>query len=221
MGRDFRISLITLHVFDCNRKLCKDLCKFGLFGGSALRPVCGHSVAIGDPRKRSFSCLSVRQVFASLGYARTMSIEGHRFYPGEKATAQQLMSLAGEYRRSAEALLAIGRNGAPLSWAPYRLVAIHSIELYLNAYLIAAGHSQASVRGLQHSTASRAQLATVGNLRLRKRTVAHLQHLTDNREYLVTRYDPAPISISQLNRLQATMTEVAQKVAGVVQAMPT
>lgn len=29
MRRDFHIALITLHVFDCNRKLCKDLCKFG------------------------------------------------------------------------------------------------------------------------------------------------------------------------------------------------
>ena len=147
-----------------------------------------------------------------------MSIEGHRFYPGEKATAPQIFSLADEYRRSAEALLTIGRNGAPLSWAPYRLVAIHAIELYLNAYLIAAGHSQASVRALQHNTASRAQLATVANLHLRKRTAAHLQYLSDNREYLVARYDPSPVSVSQLNRLHATLKEVAQKVAGVVQA---
>lgn len=147
-----------------------------------------------------------------------MSIEGQNFYPGEKATAAELVLLAAEYRRSAEMLLANGRNGAPMSWAPYRLVAIHAIELYLNAFLIAGGHSQASVRALQHNTASRAQLATVANLRLRKRTVAHLTSLSENREYLIARYDPSPVSTSQLNRLHATLTEVALKVAALVQA---
>lgn len=141
-----------------------------------------------------------------------MSFEGQSFYPGENASAGQLLTLAGEYRLSAEALLTLGRNGAPLSWAPYRLVAIHAIELYLNAYLIAAGHSQAAVRRLQHDTASRAQLAAVAKLRLRKRTAAHLQMLSTNREYLVARYDPAPVSVSQLNRLHATLTELAIKV---------
>lgn len=65
-----------------------------------------------------------------------MLIERQSFYPGECATAPELLLLAVEYRRSAESLLTIGRSGVPLSWAPYRLVAIHTIELYLNAYLI-------------------------------------------------------------------------------------
>ena len=144
-----------------------------------------------------------------------MSIEGQNFYPGELATAAQVLSLANEYRRSAATLLASGRSGVPLSWAPYRLVAIHAIELYLNAYLLAAGYSQASVRGLQHNTASRAQLAAV-NLRLRQRTAVHLQALSDNREYLVARYDPVPMRVSQLNRLHATLAEIARKVVGFV-----
>lgn len=147
-----------------------------------------------------------------------MSIEGQSFYPGEKATPAEIVLLAAEYRRSAEMLLANGRSGAPLSWAPYRLVAMHAIELYLNAFLVAGGHSQASVRALQHDTASRSQLATVGNLRLRKRTVAHLISLSENREYLVARYDPSPVSMSQLNRVHATLTEVALKVAALIQA---
>lgn len=130
-----------------------------------------------------------------------MSIEAQNFYPGEKATATELVLLAAEYRRSAEMLLANGRSGAPLSWAPHRLVAIHAIELYLNAFLIAGGHSQASVRALQHNTASRAQLATVANLRLRKRTVAHLTALSENREYLVARYDPTPARRQRTKRL--------------------
>ncbi|OQW45318.1 MAG: hypothetical protein A4S16_13790 [Proteobacteria bacterium SG_bin6] len=141
-------------------------------------------------------------------------MEGKRFYPGERATADQLLSLAAEYRRSAETLLPAGRNGVPLSWAPYRLVAIHAIELYLNAYLIAAGHPHAAVRGLRHDTASRAELAMLAKVDLRRRTVAHLRFLSANREYLVTRYDPAPssTSISQLTRLRATLNEVAEKI---------
>jgi hypothetical protein len=145
-----------------------------------------------------------------------MSVEGQRLYPGNSATPAQILSLAAEYRRSAETLLAAGRNGAPLSWTAYRLVALHAIELYLNAYLIAAGHSQQYVRGLQHDTASRAQHAA--ELRLRKRTAEHLQRLSEDREYLVVRYDPSPSSISPLNRLHATLTEVAQKVANRVPA---
>jgi hypothetical protein len=62
------------------------------------------------------------------------------------------------------------------------------------------------------SPASRAQLATVADLCLRKRTIAHLPHLSDDREYLVARYDPVPVSISQLNRLHATPAEVADRV---------
>lgn len=142
-----------------------------------------------------------------------MSMEGHRFYPGERASAAQILLLANEYRRSADSLLNGGRSGCVISWAPYRLVAIHAIELYLNAYLVAAGCRAGEIRAMQHDTAARAQFAAVANLQLRKRTSAHLQALSDHREYLVARYDPAPATVSQLNRLQATLTEVAQKVA--------
>jgi hypothetical protein len=48
---------------------------------------------------------------------------------------------------------------------------------------------------------------------LRKRTVAHLNKLTESREYLVTRYGPElSTSLSQINRLMATLEEVARKV---------
>lgn len=142
-----------------------------------------------------------------------MSMEGHRFYPGEGASATQILLLADEYRRSADALLNAGRSGCAISWAPYRLVAIHAIELYLSAYLVAAGSRAAEIRAMQHDTAARAQAAAVAKLQLRKRTSAHLQALSDNREYLVARYDPAQTTVSQLNRLQATLAEVAQKIS--------
>ncbi len=48
---------------------------------------------------------------------------------------------------------------------------------------------------------------------LRKLTAAHLQTLSANREYLITRYGPElAASASQINRLTATLDEVAKKV---------
>ena len=141
-----------------------------------------------------------------------MTVEGQRFFPGETATPEQVMSLASEYRIAADALLQMGRRGHPLSRAPYRLVAIHAIELYLNALLLAAGHPPAKLRGLQHNLAARTELAMCAKLDLRKATVKHLRSLSETREYLITRYDPAASAASELTRLAATMREVAKKV---------
>lgn len=145
-----------------------------------------------------------------------MSIEGQRFYPGETATPQQVVLLAKEYRKAAEALRQTGRRREPISLAPYRLVAIHAIELYLNAVLLAAGHPSAKLRGLHHDLASRIKFASIAKLNLRTRTLWHLQSLSETREYLATRYDPATAAASQLNRLAATLSEVAEKVTGLV-----
>ena len=145
-----------------------------------------------------------------------MSIEGQKFYPGETATPQQVVLLANEYRCAAEALRNTGRRREPISLAPYRFVAIHAIELYLNAVLLAAGHPSAKLRGLQHDLASRTKFAPISKLCLRTRTLKHLQRLSETREYLVTRYDPATSAASQLNRLAATLNEVAEKVTGLL-----
>ena len=53
---------------------------------------------------------------------------------------------------------------------------------------------------------------------LRKRTAQHLEALTSNREYLVTRYDPErTATLSQVNRVMATLEELSQKVAKFVE----
>ncbi len=146
-----------------------------------------------------------------------MSIEGQKFfYPGALATPRQVLSLAEEYRQAAHALLPTGRRRQPLSRAPYRLVAIHSLELHLNALLLATGHSTAKVRGLQHDFATRTELAIAAGLKLRTRTILHLKGLSETREYVLTRYDPALSAASQLNRLAATLEEVAEKVATLI-----
>lgn len=135
-------------------------------------------------------------------------------YPGGAATAAQVLELADEYRRGAAALLPSGRPGRPLSRLPHRLLAIQAIELYLNAYLLARGHPPATVRGLQHGLEMRGALAAAAGLRLRARTAAHLAALDAGREYLVSRYAPERAGeTSQLNRLVATLEEVARKTA--------
>ena len=72
------------------------------------------------------------------------------------------------------------------------------------------------MRKLQHNLFARADLARKDGLTLRKRTIEHLQSLSTAREYLVSRYAPElakTMSMSQLNRLEATLDEVAGKVS--------
>jgi len=134
-------------------------------------------------------------------------------YPGELATIGQLLELAEEYRRAAHMLQPLGRKGIPLSRAPFRLCAIQAIELHLSAYLIERGHAIPKVRGLQHDLSARADMAIAAGLKFRKRTTLHLRKLANDREYLVTRYGPELAgTTSQINRLLATLEEVAIKV---------
>lgn len=148
-----------------------------------------------------------------------MSLEGQRFYPGEAASARQVADLADEYRQAADALLGRGRRGAPISRAPYRFMAIHAVELYLNAMLLAAGHPPVELRRMHHDLASRAELASA-KLALRRRTLEHLLILSRTREYLTTRYDPGATAASELNRLAATLAEVGDKVTAFLQRPP-
>ena len=96
------------------------------------------------------------------------------------------------------------------------MVAIHAVEFYLNAFLFRSGHSAGQVRGLQHNLAARADLAVQIGMVLRKRTREHLHAMSQSREFLVTRYVPRGTSLSQINRLQATLSEVAQKVSAAI-----
>lgn len=138
-------------------------------------------------------------------------------YPGAAASVVQLLMLASEYRDAACTLRTQGRKGDPLSWAPCRLAAIHSIELCFNALLLHKGMEPAEIRAMQHCMSQRVKLAPENGLHLRKRTAEHLINITGNREYLVTRYGPEMTSsVSQINRLMATLDEVAAKVCRIV-----
>lgn len=142
-----------------------------------------------------------------------MMSDGPTDYPGSLATPAQIFALADAYRHAAHLLLSAGEKGKPLSRAPFRLTAIQAIELYLNAYLLRLGHKPEDLRGLQHDMRRRAELAISAGLKLRLRTAEHLRFLHQKREYLITRYGPElTASVSQVNRLTATLEEVARKV---------
>lgn len=134
-------------------------------------------------------------------------------YPGENASVEQLLELAKEFRSAAQELLDRGKKGKPITRAPSRLCANHSLELYLSAYLRHRGMSAKEVRGLQHHLGRRGQLVREKGLILRKATEEHLGQMTDGREYLVMRYGPELTpTVTQINRLFATLDEVAKKV---------
>ena len=89
---------------------------------------------------------------------------------------------------------------------------MHAIELYLNAFLLAGGTPPEQVRSHFHNLAARTESAIASGLVLRKRTAEHLRKMTEDREYLVSRYGPEMTStLSELNRLMATLEEVSKK----------
>jgi len=62
--------------------------------------------------------------------------------------------------------------------------------LYLNAFLLAAGDPPQKVWAHFHNLADRTNSAVGRGPILRKLTLAHLIRMTEDREYLITRYGP-------------------------------
>ncbi len=131
-------------------------------------------------------------------------------YPGDCAAAEDIYDLAIAYHAAAKALFPRATKGAPLSYAPARLCSIHAIELCLNAYLRLKGMENCQIRARMHDLAD---TGFVADLRLRKKTAAHLQEMTQRREYLISRYAPESAGQhTELTRLTATLDEVVRKV---------
>jgi hypothetical protein len=148
-----------------------------------------------------------------VGHTTRMKDEIPKPFPGATASASEIFALAAEYHAAADCLILKGRPRQPISRAPARLCAIHAIELYLNAFLLAAGEPPERVRARFHNLAERASSAVGHGLILRKLTFAHLVRMTEDREYLVSRYGPEMSStLSESNRLMATLNEIAKKV---------
>ena len=132
-------------------------------------------------------------------------------YPGTNASAAEILALANAYREAALWLFENGPRGSSLKRAPFRLCAIHAVELYFNADLLTNGMAPQEVRAHMHNLTVRARLALESGMVLDGRTAEHLQKLTDNREYLVNRYGPELLAAcSNPTRLKATLEEIAE-----------
>jgi hypothetical protein len=131
-------------------------------------------------------------------------------YPGKTAGVRGILNLAMQYQDAASKL---GEGSSKPNRAPQRLLALHAMELYLNAFLLAKGVNPTTIRGFQHDLGERARTASHAGLVLRKRTVAHLATLSASNEYHALRYAPELMStLSQVNRVMATVDELARKV---------
>jgi hypothetical protein len=138
-------------------------------------------------------------------------------YPGDRASPYDMTRLADFHRDAAHRSSSSIQMGDPLSAGPTRLLAVHSIELNLSAYLVFQGSTWPEIRKMGHDLAARLACATGKGLVLRGRTAAHICAIARDREYLVARYGSDCLSsASQLNRLLATLEEVARKVSRAV-----
>lgn len=134
-------------------------------------------------------------------------------YPGETATAGQILHLARAYHDAAQSLWEGGCRKHTIARAPLHLTAIHAIELYLNALLVHTDMEPAKVRAFKHCLENRADQAIQVGLKLGTKTRAHLVSMSDNREYLVVRYEPdLKETMSNISRLMATLNEVSKEV---------
>jgi hypothetical protein len=133
-------------------------------------------------------------------------------YPGEDASPDELLRLAQTYSQAAIHLLHQTTPGVPMSLAPMRLCAFHSVELFLAAYLRAQGMPSAQVRAFRHDTSQMAGEAQKRGLGLKRKVEIRLQKVSANREYLVSRYDPNPLKSLEANAIFATLNELEKKV---------
>ena len=134
-------------------------------------------------------------------------------HPGSGAGPDDVLRFADAYRDAAMTVLGAARGGAAAERAPGRFCAIHAIELYLDAFLRRLDVSPCQLRAQGHDLSRRAAMAISRGLTLRRKTALHLVQLTREREYLVQRYGPErAAAVSELNRLTATLDEVARRV---------
>jgi hypothetical protein len=133
-------------------------------------------------------------------------------YPGSATTALQLKELALHYADAACIFEKLPHTPKGLALVPFRLLAIHAIELTLNALLVHNSVKAEEIRAMHHDLHAHMVLAETFGLKLRLKTVKHISDLTANREYLVHRYDPTgSLQSGHLSRLIATLREVSKK----------
>ena len=136
-------------------------------------------------------------------------------YPDQSAKVRDILALATQYR---DAAVTLGEGVSKSGHPPRRLLALHSIELHLNALLLAKGLDRDTVNGLQLDLGERTRRAVMP-ASFCAGTAEHLASLSSNREYLVIRYRPdLTASISQMSRLMATLDELSRKIRKMLRA---
>ncbi len=144
-----------------------------------------------------------------------MAVSGNAPGPGHTADPREILALAEEFAMAAERLLKLRRKGKPLSQAPFRLAAIHAIELYLNAVLLADGTSPDQLPSFQHDLSKR--LASAKALKLDRRTTTHVETLTNTKEYREARYAPRQSAkLSPLTRLHRTLEVIRREARAII-----
>lgn len=134
----------------------------------------------------------------------------------EDASIGDILTLAAQFR---DAAVNLGEASPMSAQLPLRLLALHSIELYLNALLLAKGLGQTAIHGLQHDLGERSRIAIHAGLVLRKRTVTHLVALSVLGEYRAVRYaHERSATLSQTNRMLATLDELSKKVRRILKS---
>ncbi|MBW0367944.1 hypothetical protein [Ensifer adhaerens] len=135
---------------------------------------------------------------------------------GKSTGVRDVLDLATQYKAAA---VKLGENPSSPNHLPRRLLALHAIELYLDALLQAKGLDDEPIHNFQHDLGEPARRAGAAGLVLRKRTLAHLATLSSAQEYLIVRYAPELTStLSQVNRVMTTLEEVSRKVPKMVKA---
>ncbi|MBB3386670.1 hypothetical protein ACK83U_19305 (plasmid) [Rhizobium sp. WW22] len=131
-------------------------------------------------------------------------------YTGKAADVRGILNLAARYRDAANTL---GEGLSKPNHLPRRLLALHSIKLYLDALLLANGLNRQTICSFEGNLNERTRVAMDLGLVLRKRTAAHLATLSSSREYLAVSYgSETTATLSQMNRVMATLDEVSLKV---------
>ena len=142
-------------------------------------------------------------------------------YPGADARVEEVIRLANHYRGAANDLLRLAAGEGARAGSPRAGSAPSTPSSSTSTPSCSKlGHPPERIRDSRHDLAARAALANAGGLGLRRRTAIHLAAMTQGREYLVLRYDPGMAELAPLNRLWATLDEIARKVTRAVRASP-
>jgi len=128
------------------------------------------------------------------------------------SAAPDLIALANEYAKCANALNGLRKQNRRLQSAPHRFAALHAIDLYLNACLIHLGKGLKHTKSLQHNFYVKFELLELEGFVLKQRFKTYLKLLTDSGEYTQTRYSFHTVSDElSIPQLQALLREIAKK----------